>query len=1139
MEQQNLQNGAQRGAGERIKRRRQLLRARINSVIGTPAPEENASLAEKSAFAQSQLESISEMYKELEEFNKNIVDRVGEEEIEDEIKTCTEFDQRINLFKIKMRQQLNIAAEEERSASLAGSRSSTSSDIRLKRFELPKFSGNPLEWTEFWDCFSAMVDQSEFSETEKFWRLRECLSGSALLSIKGLSRQACNYTVAKELLKKQFGNLSKIIDTHVSKISTLECSNDSAKALRVFYDQAMVHIRALESLGMTESSFGTFVVPILNKKLPKGIQLRISRAMLIEGSDGPLKLTQMMNLLQQEVQAHELCDVQPEKGKKEKEKDKKSKSKAKDSGTVTSLQTKAEKAEKRKRTPYCIFCQSEDHFTSDCETYTGRERKERAIELKRCIRCLAEGHFKPACPQKKRCYKCRGKHHTAMHEGEPNEGEEKSGEPTKKKQKTEKDSSVKDKSKYLLNCNIYKQKYFVAIILQSAICHALNGPKNLKVRVFLDPESTHTFVTEKLIKILKLTTQNIGDLTVSGVGNMQSTQSTKSCKLSIMPLDQSKYIPIQALSINKLPDLKQYPEIIKEHIKVPLADDHQQDLSTNILIGADYYWLFMKPQYIEVSPTLVLHESIFGYVLSGSIDKESSQEISLLTKADKVKPISFESQESVNWDQMLKNFWELEAVGISDSETSIMDQFLDNLHWNGERYEISLPWRDAKERLPTNFGVARARLNALVNKLNQKPELLKRYAEVIKEQLSEGIIEKLNEDEISKSQHFIPHRCVVDDKRKTTKLRIVYDASCKNTKTSLSLNDCLYCGPCLLPELVKILMRMRLSPILVVSDIESAFHKIGIDKKDQSYLTFLWYDDPVHKSGLVVYQFTRVMFGLICSPFLLNATVKYHLENISNQYPSLTNILAKVRGNLYVDDMVIGCNTHKEAKEIYKTATFAMSKGDFNLRKWSSNDQKLINNISQIDKHEKAVNDDHVIKVLGIPWDRTSDTLSLNLQEVIETVQSITVWTKRNILKCTNKIFDPLGLISPLVVQAKVILQSIAHKKWDEEIDNQTSGEFIDWSIALNQQIQIPRYYSCMNKKNCLSLHGFCDASERSVGAVIYLVNELENKCETELVFSKTRVAPLKQLSIPRLELYAALILARSIKIVWSLYHLI
>ncbi len=159
----------------------------------------------------------------------------------------------------------------------------------------------------------------------------------------------------------------------------------------------------------------------------------------------------------------------------------------------------------------------------------------------------------------------------------------------------------------------------------------------------------------------------------------------------------------------------------------------------------------------------------------------------------------------------------------------------------------------------------------------------------------------------------MPHQVVVKPSSSATKIRIVYDASSKKGGTDYrSLNDVLLRGPLLLSNLCGILLRARLSPILVTADVEKAFFQLGLHENQRDSVRFLWVKDPcapVKTNNLKVYRFTRIPFGVTSSPFLLNATIQYHLSN------EPTELKDEIRKSIYVDNVFLSAQNSREAIE--------------------------------------------------------------------------------------------------------------------------------------------------------------------------------------------------------------------------------
>ena len=265
---------------------------------------------------------------------------------------------------------------------------------------------------------------------------------------------------------------------------------------------------------------------------------------------------------------------------------------------------------------------------------------------------------------------------------------------------------------------------------------------------------------------------------------------------------------------------------------------------------------------------------------------------------------------------------------------------------------MKLPWKEGHDSLPSNYELSLSRMKSEIRKLRKEPEILEEYDAVMKEQSDSGVIETVTQLEKADQVHYIPHLAVVRREASTTKVRVVYDASAKLGKEGTSLNDCLHVGPSLNPLLFDILLRFREKRVALIGDIEKAFLNIEVDERDRDCLRFLWCED-VHKpdSKIVVYRFCRVVFGLNASPFLLNATLRYHISKYKDEDPEFVK---KMLESFYVDDLVAGERNSTDAFHLYETSKQRMAAGGFRLRKWLTNDKALRDRIEQSEENESA-----------------------------------------------------------------------------------------------------------------------------------------------------------------------------------------
>ncbi len=172
---------------------------------------------------------------------------------------------------------------------------------------------------------------------------------------------------------------------------------------------------------------------------------------------------------------------------------------------------------------------------------------------------------------------------------------------------------------------------------------------------------------------------------------------------------------------------------------------------------------------------------------------------------------------------------------------------------------------------------------------------MEEYDNVIKDQLQKGIVERVEEAEPGEvgKVHYLPHHAVIRRDKETTRLRVVYDASSKSN--GISLNSCLYTGPSLSKNILDILIRFRSFKVAMISDIEKAFLMVSIAEVDRNVLRFLWVDDiSKDKPEIITLRFTRVVFGVSSSPFLLNATIAHHIGQYESVDPAFVEKFQRI-----------------------------------------------------------------------------------------------------------------------------------------------------------------------------------------------------------------------------------------------------
>jgi hypothetical protein len=234
--------------------------------------------------------------------------------------------------------------------------------------------------------------------------------------------------------------------------------------------------------------------------------------------------------------------------------------------------------------------------------------------------------------------------------------------------------------------------------------------------------------------------------------------------------------------------------------------------------------------------------------------------------------------------------------------------------------------------LPDNKQLSIGRLRNTTRKL-EKDGKLEEYNEIMREQLTTGVIEHVPESPSGNIVHYVPNQPVIREKAESTKMRIVYDCSSKANDKVPSLNDCLETGPSLQPLLFDILVRNRYRRYCVTGDVKKAFLQIMIQRYDRNAQRVLWYDD-LESLNIVEYRFTRAIFGATSSPYILGATLEKHLEQYENRY---TSTVKSLLDDTYVDDFQRGGNSEEDVIKFKVESTEIMNEAGFELHKWHSN----------------------------------------------------------------------------------------------------------------------------------------------------------------------------------------------------------
>ncbi|XP_052747839.1 uncharacterized protein LOC113516532 [Galleria mellonella] len=473
-------------------------------------------------------------------------------------------------------------------------------------------------------------------------------------------------------------------------------------------------------------------------------------------------------------------------------------------------------------------------------------------------------------------------------------------------------------------------------------------------------------------------------------------------------------------------------------------------------------------------------------------------------------------------DTQLKRFWELEEVTITnklltEDEHTCEHLFDTTTKRNADgRFLVRIPLQQSADHLGDSYALAESRFLSLERKLERLPFYKKLYYDFIHEYVELGHMTKV--DEYNKPYYFLPHHGVLREHSTTTKLRVVFDASAVTTSNK-SLNDIQYVGPPLQNDIFSILLRFRQYKFVASADVEKMFRQILIQMDQRNLQLIVWRENP--SDPLSIYRLNTVTYGTASAPYLSMRCLKQLAIECGD------DMIAKIiNEDFYVDDLITGHDDKQILLEICNKVSQVLSSGCFTLRKWT-----FSHDVKTSSSKELCTGDHCQNKTLGIGWYNTSDELHFTTA-----ITESHVVTKRTILSILSQIYDPLGLLTPVIIIAKILLQHLWLCKihWDDTVPENIK---LNWEKFINSlkslhELRIPRYIMSDNNE-IKELHIFTDASQNAYGACAYIRTynkNIDSPVTIKLLCAKSKVSPIKPVTIPRLELCGALLGARLYK---------
>lgn len=1018
-----------------------------------------------------------------------------------------------------------VARKETESVASTQQRATENStrNISLPPINLGTFDGSFQNWLFFKDTFTSLIHNNKhISDIQRFHYLRLSLKGEAAEVISALEISSANYNVAWQLLHERFENKTFLINNHVKSIFNLSnITKESFVSLRSLLDNLTKHLRALQVLKLPVDQWDVLLIHLVGSKLD--LKTRREWEERCVGPDLP-KFNDLENFLKNKCRLLENLQSTNTDSKFQNDRGQNSRE------NYSHLSTE---------NVSCVLCK-QNHIINSCPKFYSLSIKSRWTEIKRlnlCHNCLKGNHSVKFCKSVS-CKKCHKRHHTLLHDPEfyANFSRNNSDQTNASKidqpctnNKSESESQnqeahgedIRPQTTHALSNPAYS--HTSQILLSTAIIQVLdrNG-KIYEARAMLDSGSQSNFITNSLCNKLKLSTSDIS-YTISGINQKLSNINAR-CQLKIQSRYDNYQATLSCLVLSKITDNLPSVSFDKRILNIPhniqLADptfDQAGDI--DILIGAEIFWDLLSVGQIKLGRTKPnLQRTRLGWIVSGLLNSPS-----VIQQTNKTN-CHFVSSHDI--DIQLTKFWELETINESKTFTSEEQacelNFTEKTVRNKDgRFVVAIPFKESLELLGESRQQAEKQFYNLERRLQKNHELLQLYTEFLNEYEQMGHMIKVSNPEQAKFSYYMPHHGVFREHSETTRLRCVFNASAP-TSTGKSLNDLQMVGPVLQRDLFSILLSFRIHKYVVTADIAKMYRQVLVRPEQTPLLRILWRTNP--SIALETYELQTVTYGTASASFLAVRCLFELADECQHDQPQIAEI---IKSDFYMDDLLTGANNVEDAANISVQIKNILRQGGFDLRKWRSNDKRVIQNLNPHDLTNVNLGANKNSKTLGLMWSCETDNFTFDIDLKLKSTKV----TKRSILSETAQIFDPLGLLSPCTITPKIILQHLWQEKlsWDSAVPLHLNYKWITFRNQLHtlNKITIPRRVVCDNYET-LELHGFADSSKQAYGSCIYLRStDLSGNVCCKLVCAKTRVAPLKTITIPRLELCAALLLAK------------
>ena len=885
------------------------------------------------------MHKLDELYKEFDKLDS---------ELEESHSEIDEFERRYFTLKAKYQDKLDalslhrISNTGRENSSIVDDRVQSNANFRLPKLNIPIFSGNFQDWINFKDLYTSLVhSQSSLSNIQKFQYLKGLLSDEPLSLIKHIPLSNESYEEAWNKLNERYDKKKQIVYSLISTfLEQKAVSSANLNNLRGLVDTSDEITRGLKALGEEATSRDPWLIHLLLRKLDS----ETKRLWSVKTAEIEFPTwEQFLEFLNVRCSSLDLINFDSEV---------KTQTKV---NYVSAKNIPTSKSDK-----LCLKC-SGTHKLYRCLKFKSMDLNARKAFVKRnylCFLCLNAHKWKDCPNNHLKCSVCQGKHNFLLHEEIKgnNASVSNSGALSKQLKNDDRGSNISQTEPILdhevppntqkinSSTSVHNSKQ-VSFLPTAKVLLYNNEGKSFSFRALLDSGSECSFISENVVNVLGLKRKN-DRVCLNGIAGVSAGTTRGSVYLKIGSRFSEEFIFINAYILNKVTSkipLEQFNIQELDYLKnISLADDNfARPAECDIILGSDCFFTILRNARIVGSQGQPIAQStIFGWVVAGQI--QNNYNISSITQSH---VICMESENNI--DSVLQKFWQTEELSVKKSFLSEEEEFCENhfkstYKFNDEgRFVVRLPiYKDVNE-LGDTKRMAVSRLLAMETKFKFDHKLERDYKAFMLEYEELKHMSIVKDRNSSKFEYFLPHHAVRKSDSISTKLRVVFDGSCKSPN-SHSLNYILGIGQILQPDIFTILIRFRLKEFAFTADIQQMYRQILVDPEDQDLQRIVWRNSS--NSDIKEYKLCTVTYGTSSAPFLATRCLHQIGLDCEEEKPEIANI---IKNSFYMDDLMTTATSKQEAISIIKELTEVLDAKGFHLRKWRSNCPEILSDLSE------------------------------------------------------------------------------------------------------------------------------------------------------------------------------------------------